>query len=298
MTPGGSSPHQPWFHIGTLEVTTSWLVVLIGGVCLIANAITANWLFVHLALLPSNLLEGRVWTLVTWPFAFPVAGILWSVITLALFWYFGSDLERSRLGKSRFLGMLTVWTVVLTVLHLLFTFAFGLDYPIYGLSLLELMVVLLWIAEWPDRRFIFNIPAWLFGVIIVGIQIIQYLGLRNWVLLLDFVVGTAVCAVVARSYGMLTEYSWIPRFGGGQRAAKPAKPRRSGRSGRSGRGAGPAVVQGPWSQQSQPQSSAGSRDEQRMDELLEKIHEQGADSLTAKERKELMQLRERRRRSN
>ncbi len=37
---------------------------------------------------------------------------------------------------------------------------------------------LVFIAEYPFARFFFGIPAWAIGAVIVGIQVLQYLGLR------------------------------------------------------------------------------------------------------------------------
>ena len=294
MTPGGSSPHQPWFHIGTLEVTTTWLVVLLSAVTLIANAFAGNRLVGYLALLPDQVLSGWLWTLLTWPLAFPVQGIFWSALTIALFWYFGSDIERSRLGKSRFLWMLVIWTLILGGLQTGLSVLLGRPEPLYDLGLIEMMVVLLWIGEWPTRRFIFNIPAWGFGIFLVAINFLQYVGQRRVVMLLTFVIGLVLCAMVAKAYGMLSEHHWIPggRTPSRARAAKPAKPAKRQRRSRRG-GSGQTVVAGPWSGAA---TSAESADERRMDELLEKIHAHGADSLTPKEKKELLQLRERRRR--
>lgn len=283
LTPGGRYPHEPWFHIGSLGVTTTWLVVFASIVGLVLFAILGGAGVAGLALVQPNVAELKLWTLLTWPFAYPQFGIF-DVLAIFFFWYFGSDLERNELGRVRFAWLLVAFTAVLSVLAVFFGAVLDPSYALFGLGMLEMMVVLLWIAQWPDRMFMFNIPAWLFGVILVGIQLIQYLGYRSWVMLLVFVVGLAVNAFVARQFGLLDRFAWIPQVAGsGPKAPKPAKAKK--------RRSGPTVVTGPW------ESSTVSKDEQRMDELLEKIHAEGADSLTSKEKKELMQLRERRRRN-
>jgi hypothetical protein len=285
LTPGGRYPHEPWFHIGSLGVTTTWLVVFTSIVGLILFAVMGSQgVLAGLALIQPNLAELKLWTLVTWPFAYPQFSIF-DVLAIFFFWYFGSDLERNELGKVRFAWMLVAFTAVLSFLTVIFGAVLDPNYLLAGLGMLEMMVVLLWIAQWPDRMFMFNIPAWLFGVILVGIQLIQYLGYRSWVMLLVFVVGLAVNAFVARQFGLLDRFPWIPQVAGGPGQPKPAKPAKAKK-----RKSGPTVVTGPW------ESSTVSKDDQRMDELLEKIHAEGADSLTSKEKKELMQLRERRRR--
>jgi len=289
LTPGGPSAHQPWFHIGSLEVTTTWLYVFCGIAGLLTFAVGTGALTQYGALYPPFFYEGRVWSFVTWPFTISSgAEVFWAVLSIFFFWYFGSEIERSMLGKSRMLGMLVLFQVVLGVLLLGISAVTGVDGVLAGINMLQLMVLLLWIAEWPDRMFLFNIPAWLFGLVIVGIQLISYLGNRTWTLLLVFVLGAAINAVVARSFGMLERYAFIPSFRRTQHRPKPAKQKRS-----RGRSSGPTVVAGPWQEPAAPHVS---RDEARMDELLEKIHAHGADSLTSKEKKELLQLRERRRR--
>ena len=287
LTPGGRYPHEPWFHIGSLGVTTTWLVVFasIVGLVLFA-AMGGAGVLAGLALVQPNLAGLKLWTLVTWPFAYPQFSIF-DVLAIFFFWYFGSELERNELGRVRFAWMLVAFTAVLSVLAAVFGAVLDPSYILAGLGMLEMMVVLLWIAQWPDRMFMFNIPAWLFGVILVGIQLIQYLGYRSWVMLLVFVVGLGINAFVARQFGLLDRFAWIPQVAGPpqQKAAKPAKAKK--------RKSGPTVVAGPW----ESSSTTAPRDDQRMDELLDKIHAEGTDSLSGKEKKELMQLRERRRRS-
>jgi hypothetical protein len=151
------------------------------------------------------------------------------------------------------------------------------------------MVVLLWVAEWPNRMFMFNIPAWVFGVVIAAIQIVQYMGHKEWDLVLDLVLGIVVCGFVARQFGALTEYDWIPKVVGNR--PRRARPQRQPKQSRTYAPGSPTVVTGPW------QDPAASRDEERMNELLDKISLTGVDSLTERERAELNELRLRRRRT-
>jgi hypothetical protein len=70
---------------------------------------------------------------------------------------------------------------------------------------------------------------------------------------------------------------------------KPKKPKRKGRSA-SGEG---TVVPGPWQA---PPTPPVSRDQAELDDLLDKIHAHGMDSLTDQERDHLLVLRDRLRR--
>lgn len=298
LSPGGRHPHEPWFHIGALEVTTTWFVVLLSIVAVIVFAVAGvppefmgggsrfEMYLVHWpALWPYE--GAKPWTILTWPFGYGDFSF-WDALTIFFFWYFGQDLEGSLLGRKRLGWMLAIWTVILGVsLYVFDQLNSSWGTPLYGLGLLQLMVVLLWTAEWPGRMFFFNIPAWVFGVVIAAIQVVQYLGHRQWDILLTFLLGVVLCGFVARQFGALSEYAWIPKVSG-RRPRRPKKARSSGR----GYSSGGTVVPGPWQN-----SSVNQRDEDRMNELLDKIHLGGVDSLSAKEKAELNELRLRRRRS-
>ena len=285
LSQAGKGPNDPWFRIGSLDVNTSVLVVLMTVVAWIVFAVEPldKPVMRAMALLPWDVADGQLWRVATWPFSYP--GIdLWDVLNLFFFWYFGQDIENNLLGRSRFLKMIVWMTVGLGVLLM----AMYLLIPTFtavlaGLGTLELMIVLAWIAEWPTRRFLFNIPAWLFGLVIVGLQVLNLVAYREGWLLLHFLLGIALCAVIARHYGMLTEHHVIPHFHLPHREPRQRRPKRTFDPGR------PTVVAGPW-------EPPVSRDEARMNEILDKIHAEGQASLTDKERAELLELRERLRR--
>lgn len=282
FSPSGNEPADPWFRVGTVEVTTTVLVVAVGAITLVLDAFTgrafSGWTF----LLPDAVFGGEVWRLVTWPLANTIS--LWTALSLFLLWYFGTDLE-SVIGRSAMARMLIGFAVVLTVVHM----AFGVLDPsrlyLAGVDMVEFLVLLTWIGEYPFRRFLFNIPAWVFGLVIVVLQVLGLIADRGLWALLALVVSLALGALVARSVGLLSEQTWLPSMR--PRPRRPRAPRRTFSSDR------PTVVSGPWAEHPS-NGSPRARDDARLDELLDKIHEQGIDSLSSKERKELMELRERR----
>lgn len=222
-----------------------------------------------LALLPSLVFGGEVWRLVTWPFAEGLG--LWGVLNLFFLWYFGRELEAT-LGRVRmarlFVGIWLAFTVATMVVGLL------LFTGLAGLGLVEFMILILWIAENPTRRFLFNIPAWAFGAVLLALQVLQLIAARSASGLLTLALGLFAVALVARRQGLLTAYAWIP----GSTSAEPgSRPRRV-----------------PVAQQRETRRKAS--DEARMDDLLGKISEQGLHSLTKSERAELEKLRQRRKR--
>lgn len=257
-----------WFCIGRLQVTSTIAVVLLGAVGMLAwvfNTSLPNYLLYA----PQLLSSGQVWRVFTWPLADGIS--LWSILNLVLLWYFGRDLE-SRLGKVKMAwlygGIWLALTLATSVTGFLLTGAYAA-----GLQMVEFVILLVWIAEYPTRRFFFNIPAWVFGAVIVGLQVLQYIGYRMWPMLVNLLLSLILVAMVARALGLLESYPWIP--GAGSSRPRQAKAHRPSRA----------------------QQRAHNRrlsDDERMDELLDKINAQGIHALTKSERAELMKLRERR----
>jgi hypothetical protein len=263
---------EPWFRMGRIEVTTVVLVILV--------AVLAGLFWVAVPSLPLQLLytpeavaDGEVWRLFTWPFANDLS--LWTVITLAMFWYFGTDIERL-IGRTRMvwllLGMWASFTAAYTVVALIAGSGRGL----YGLGSIEFLLLLLWIAEYPRRSFFFNIPAWVIGAILVAVQVFGLLAARDIPGLLSLLFSFVLVAIVARAVGLLGEYAWIP--------------------GRMVRGR-PVAARAPRVSRSHArQATRNASDRERLDALLDQINAGGLNSLSESQRRELLKLRDRLRR--
>jgi len=276
---------DPWFRIGTLDVGTTVLVILLCAASMLLWAIDSSaWL--NLALLPEEVRSGQVWRVLTWPLANQPG--IWEVFTLAIFWYFGREIE-GMLGRARFAVLLLLLALVPGIVGVL------LNIPEAGLAPVELGVFLIFIAEYPFARFFFGVPAWAIGAVIVGIQVLQYLGYRETERILLLFVGIATAALVARSFGLATSVPWIPKIplpgggGGRQRRRRLPKGRGSGSGGR--------VVNGPWSAPSRgaalpqpPGAAAVDGDQAELDALLDKISERGMDGLSNEEKRRLNDL--------
>ncbi|MCC2593551.1 hypothetical protein LKO27_09035 [Tessaracoccus sp. OS52] len=250
-------------------MTSTVFVVALGAFGILASVIFPM-LPMLLALLPGAVFSGEVWRLFTWPVPDQIS--LWSLLTLALLWYFGSQVEAA-IGRAAMARLyLWIWGA-LTVSTMLVGILAPESVGVVGLNLVEFFVLLLWIAEYPTRRFLFNIPAWVIGAVLLGVQILQLIAGRAWGSLFSLLIALFLVAVAARGLGLLGAYGWIP----GRR-------RRSGGS------------------STRPSHRAPSRahrrhtsDEERLDDLLGKISAHGMDSLTRSERAELEKLRLRRR---
>lgn len=271
--PGRRDRDDPWFRVGTVDVTSA---LLVAGLCVIGLFVWAidPTLLEPIILWPDRVLHGQIWRLVTWPLANEPD--FWTALNILMLWFFGRELERM-IGRSRFLWLLVLLAIVPGIV------ATGLDIGGAGIRQVEIAVFCLFCAEMPNVRFFGGIKAWWFAAAIVGLELLQLTGMRQQSLILVLLASLATAALAGRAFGLLTEYAWIPRLGGG-RPSRGSAPRRAKRQ-RGARQAKGTVVDGPWA------PPAHSADEQaELDGLLDKIGSTGMDSLSRSEKERLNEL--------
>lgn len=271
-------PDEGWFRIGKVTFTSTLVLVALGAIGLVLTAFVPP-LANALALFPDAVLTGQVWRLVTWPII--NAPSIWTGLTLLMLWYFGTMLE-AELGRRRMAWLYVGSVLSIAVAAILVGLLLPGSTAVAGLNQVQFAVLLLWIAEYPTRRFIFNIPAWGFGLFIVVLQLLSYIGARAWGPLLSVVLGMLGIALFARGLGLLSQYSWIPGGPSQRGHSKATHPAGSGRG---------------KSKKTKPDRTERRKasDEERLDDLLAKISAEGLHSLTKSERNELQKIRERRR---
>ncbi|MGC3995392.1 MAG: rhomboid family intramembrane serine protease [Propionicimonas sp.] len=263
-----ASPEDPWFRIGSVDVSTSVLVAAIGLVSGIVWVVSPEIIYA-LAYWPGAVVAGEPWRILTWPLANTIS----VVFTSLMLWYFGTELERL-IGRTRMLWLLVGAWAGLTIASTLVSLIPGLSGTVLaGLGLIQLAVLLLWIAEYPNRPFFFGIPAWVFGMAIVAVQALSMIAYRDFGSLLSLVFSLILVAVMARRFGLLGAYDWIP---GRPVTRKPAPAR---------------TRHVPRSEVRQEMRRLSDREQ--LDALLDQINAKGIQSLTDAQRKELMKLRER-----
>jgi membrane associated rhomboid family serine protease len=266
---------DPWFRVGTVDVTTTILIVGIGVCSMFAWAIDPRSLDPH-KLLAEDVRAGQIWRVFTWPLVNEPS--IWTVLSLAIFFLFGREIERT-LGRVRFLWFLLVLTVIPGIVGTL------LDLNAWGLQLINTGIFLVFVMMYPTARSWFDIPLWVFGAVFLGITVLQLVGFREWDMLLFLLVTCATALLAARSFDLLPEIHWLPKIpipggsGGGGRQRKPKAPRRRG-----GRQRGPADVIP--IRPNQP-TAADLLRQAEVDVLLDKISEHGLSSLTPEERRRL-----------
>ena len=274
---------DPWFRVGTLDVTTT---IIVTALCVLSFFVYAadKTLLYNLWLVPSeNFLTGsvkggQVWRLVTWPIANEPS--IFVVISVAIFWYLGSRIE-DQLGRVKYLWLLVLATVLPALI------AVAIDVPIdTGIRTLEIAIFVTFVCENPRMPFFFGIPAWILAVVIVGIDILQLLGDRQSELLVVYLACIITAVWAARSMGMINDFQWLPRIklpGGGAKRGGGRKRKSVGGGVRSSSG-GPVVVDGPWPTTPMYRPM---QDQAEVDQILDKIALVGMDGLTADEKKRL-----------
>ncbi|HEX2785997.1 MAG TPA: rhomboid family intramembrane serine protease [Ilumatobacteraceae bacterium] len=267
--PHRRGPNDPWFRVGTLDIGSAALLALMCIVSVFIYAIEPvdKPILFRLALIAGKVTSGQVWRVFTWPLANGLdQQILWVLISIAVLWYFGSRLEE-QVGRTRMAWYLVM---IIVIPGLVGT---ALDLPQAGIHTVQLVVLLTYVAEYPNVRFFFGIPAWVLGAVYVAAEVLQLAGDRAGRRLLFFIVSLLVGALAGRAVGMLEAFPWIPKIGVPHRHRQPKRSRR------------PAVVTGPWGG-----PSSVSADQSELDDLLDKISAKGMDSLSKSEKQRLNEL--------
>jgi len=254
---------DPWFRLGRLEVGTTVAVAATVVMSWIAWVVFSGGLGAALGYYPAVLGSGQVWRLVTWPWANQLG--LWPVLNLFLFWYFGSELEAT-IGRVKMAWLLVgIWASLTAAVSLV---GLAFDGGLFGIGMIQFMVLLIWIAEYPTRRFFLAIPAWVVGLVLVALEVFEALGYRDFAPLFSLPLSLVLVALIGRRVGLLTGYPWIPGAPG-RRRPRPAKQR-------SDRG-----------------QQRGMSDRARLDELLDRINETRLHRRSEAEKRELKKLSER-----
>ena len=275
-----SLPERPardgWFRIGTIDVTTTALLVGLGIISMFlyaADKATA----IKLAFYGPLVRDGDVWRVLTWPLFNPPDSI-WVILTLAFFWFIGHRIE-DRVGRKRFTILIAAMTVIPAIITTFFDVTSGTALG-YGLSILYIGLLVIFALDNPNALFFFGIPAWVLAGVFVLIDVLRYVGDRMWgVVALELLV-IAVGLIGARQYGMVDLLHFVPQVGKGRQQRRAPRQRRTHAKGPS------AVVAGPWG----GVPSTSTADQAELDLLLDKINVVGVNGLTNTEKQRLTEL--------
>lgn len=292
--PKRRGPADPWFRVGTVDVTTTTFVAALSVLSFFFYALDKS-LLRWLAFYPPDIVRGQVWRLATWPLL--NRPDIWTMLTIGFLWWFGNQLESDfgRVRFTRFVGCCVIVPAVVTT---------GCFYLIGGstlsnlvsvgqinleaIRLLEIGVFVAFVADRPTARFFFGIPAWVLAAVLIGMDVLRYLGDRMFLAVLFELLVAATALILLRAFGFGRSVPWVPLVrlpafivGPGstrvtvERSPKPKPPPR-----RKAKEGGSTVV-GPWAGSSTGPSASSQHD---VDRILDKIAASGMNSLTADEK--------------
>ena len=269
-SPGSRNNDDSWFRVGTVEVTTALLVVGLGVVSMFLWAVDRQ-ITEALTLYSSEVRQGQLWRLVTWPLG-TIPRIeepnVFSVITLFFLYFIGRELERI-LGRNRFLYFIGLVVVVPAAVGSL------LNLGVAGMHYVSLPCFVALAVLYPQARSFFNIPLWVIAAVFVGIEALQLIGYRNNDAFLFFVLVLATGLLSLKAFGVLDNVTWIPKLTLPKRAHKRKRKLK-------------AVPNPPTSTfQPAPARPGEGLRHAEIDVLLDKIAAQGIESLTPEERRRL-----------
>ena len=288
---------DPWFRVGTVDVTTTVLVIALNVLVMFSYAISRLFFF-RLVLFRELVTNGEIWRIVTWPFA--TIPDVWAALGLAFFWFTGREVERL-LGRVRFTKFLVTIALVMSALAML------VDAPLVGLRLVIIAVFCVFAAENPRMPFLFGIPAWMIAVAYVALDVIRALGGRQPELVVVILGGIGAALLLLRGYGWGSEVPWVPRVaiptllgGPDKRPSRPLAGSAGGKGSkkpknRKARNGGGSVVTGPWGEtgtgSATPAAPSGPRlprtgplSQADVDRVLDKVAASGLESLSDDER--------------
>lgn len=171
------------FHSQSFPPGVKWLLIVNVSVFVahfLASRAGLGWLFDWAGLIPSHVVYGRLWELVTYLFLHSLGSFWHILINMLMLYMFGADLERTW-GTERFLRYYFVCGIGAGVCVVIGNYLNGTPHvmtigasgAIYGLLLAFGML-------YPDRQilfsFLFPIPAKYFVMILGGIAFLSTIG--------------------------------------------------------------------------------------------------------------------------
>ncbi|MEM6822897.1 MAG: rhomboid family intramembrane serine protease [Verrucomicrobiota bacterium] len=270
--PPSSGSYAPLTYIRGFPVDVTTLLVAVHIVLMViaALAITAkpgpesfanlvDWFGFN----SKELLQGKIWTLVTYPFLHHIAyEHIWFAIDMVLFFWFGREVERY-IGRNAYIWFYALIVIVSVVAAGLASLALSAPRPIWGSNYVHFAVFIGFVTIYPNVQFIFGLVAkWLaFGFL--AIYILRDLVMHDWVSLIHLMACCGSSYFLLKSVGVRGGFSWFESIGSWrdqQQEKKAAERRRA------------------------YEVELKNRDE-NVDAVLEKISKEGIQSLKPEERR-------------
>lgn len=270
---------DPWFRVGTVDVDTTSIVAGLSLLSFFVFAAEGNGgpIARLLRFESGKVLNGEIWRLITWPI--PNTPGIWQLLTIIIFYFLASQIERS-LGRVRFAWFLAVLTVAPSLFLTITDLVSSIEGSASGLDILELGVLVAFVAYLPGVKFFFGIPGWVLVVVILALQVLDLAGLRAWYALLFLAVVVVTALLEIKAVGLAEDVAWIPKIP--LPASMGGDPYRSQANPRQKKSKKTKLKAVPTSNPLEDQLQ-----QIEIDDILDQVAENGLDSLSKLQRKKL-----------
>ncbi len=287
---------DPWFRVGQLAVTTTVMVSAMSVAYMFVWAFEGFSRGLDRPITTRLILDtgdqlwsqgsvggGEIWRLLTWPI--PTQPGLLELLFVAVFWMLGSQLE-ALMGRKRFTLFLLVLTVVPALVMTALEFTAVSGYA-YGLRYVELGVLVAFATQYSSVRFWPGIPAWILAWVIVGMAMLQAVSNQRGYELVLTLTMALLAPLVLRALGHAEQHEWLPELPlparlTGHPHRRPPRPQHRRPQPRSTHLSSVPPPPSP------PPADVAAQ--ARIDALLDKMGEQGLESLSEAERRTLEDL--------
>jgi len=250
----------PIFTVGSVRVDLTLLLVGVHTLTMVLGAVLAasgleKWVEAA-AFQATDLREGHVWTLVTYPFVHDIrAEGVWFALEMLMFFWFGREVE-SAIGRKPFASLYGVLALAPALLLSGLQPWLG-SAGLAGSSTLSFAVFLAFCALHPGAQFFFGMPARWVGWVLLGVYSLTGFAGRDWPGLVQLWTSALLAVGWIRKGGMV--WPKIP-FPKGKR--------------KNGKGKGGTA-----------KKPIGLFSAEKVDAILEKISKEGMEALTPGEKK-------------
>ena len=270
--PGGESWRPPLFKIGKVPFNlpaTIILVEVVAAILLVLAAGVGNKSFYEaVQFRPEMFAKGEIWRLITYPF-FEVPGLFWA-IGLFFFYSFGTALEQ-QIGRGSFLRLLLALIGIAPVVSLiLYTATRSPAMVVFGNSIAHFGIFIAFCATMPNAPSFFGIKIKWFGLAFLVLAILQFLGAGLPAMALALAIGSAYAVFYIQRAGFKEKFAIREEiFGPKMSKASKKRPKRK------------------QERKLRPRTSVDVSSATEIDRILDKINDEGFQSLTEKERETL-----------
>lgn len=190
-------------HIVAMILSTIVLTTMSGGMVK-----SFTWLFTWFGFNGEGVLQGKFWTLVTYPFLHNIAiSHVFFALDMFFFFLFGREVERY-IGRGSYLKFYALLIVVPSIVAGLMALLLGTP-VLYGSQVLHFAVTIGFVTIYPNVQFFFGLVAKWLAVGFLAIYSLFYLAHQNWQGFIYLWTSCGLAYFLLRSAGVGGGFSWF-----------------------------------------------------------------------------------------